>query len=160
MANGTTTGSPPTEHQKSVPVLGLAVGLPLALVTVAVAVIVICTRRARSANISQTTDLKTTDDSAHNAANPRYVASVVRPPPTQRDPVYQNFQSQGPVPAQSRQNNAASTRTHRKIPPAEDLYMQCDPQEDAIYNNDPSFFNCPKQPDHSHEDEYIMPDMQ
>lgn len=151
------TKGPVTDCSTNDSALGLAVGLPVALITVAVVIAVLYIRRFRSANISQPPELKSPEESVHNADNPRYIASVLTRPPTHQDPVYENFQSRGPVLAQNRQSNTTSTSTHRGDSQAEDLYLQCDPQEDAIYNNDPSFFKCSRQPDD--DDEYIMPDM-
>ncbi|KAJ8278684.1 hypothetical protein COCON_G00057500 [Conger conger] len=140
--------------------LELSLGLPLALVIVVVVVgiAVLCIRRYRSAKCSQPTEQKITEDPVHNTANPRYIASIVRPPSTPQDPVYENFQSKGQALAQDQQRNSTSTHS-RGNSQVEDVYLECDPQDDAIYNNDPSLFPSFQQPDRSYDDEYVMPDM-
>ncbi|KAJ8408353.1 hypothetical protein AAFF_G00257670 [Aldrovandia affinis] len=144
--------------------LGLGVGLPLVLVAVAAVLAAVrFTRRCRSSNIPQADELKTTEDSVQNVANPRYIAPVVRPPPTQllhqQEPVYENFKSGGQDLTQNRQDNTMDTNIQRQESHTEDLYLQCDPQDDSIYSNDPSCFHHSTPPDPSYDDQYIMPDM-
>lgn len=64
-------------------------------------------------------------------------------------PIYENFSSQ----ARQHRNPVLSTRGF-----SEDLYLQCDSVDDAIYSNDPACSLAMLPEPHEGEDLYIIPD--
>lgn len=65
-------------------------------------------------------------------------------------PIYENLtRNAGP-------SQPAATPSRSPGEPEEDLYLQCDTQDDAIYSNDPAFQSVP--PELQEEDLYVVPD--
>ncbi|KAK5919320.1 hypothetical protein CgunFtcFv8_023223 [Champsocephalus gunnari] len=71
---------------------------------------------------------------------------------TEQNPIYENLTTQT-----TRNNRPEVEQNKFSSEPEEDVYLQCDSPDDAIYSNDPSC-NLSILPDSRDEDVYIMPD--
>ncbi|KAL6104353.1 uncharacterized protein ACO6RY_14100 [Pungitius sinensis] len=69
---------------------------------------------------------------------------------TGQNPIYENLAT-----LTTRHNRPAMNKSLHE--PEEDVYLQCDSPDDAIYSNDPAC-NLSILPDSNEEDVYIMPD--
>ncbi|KAL4658824.1 hypothetical protein GN956_G3301 [Arapaima gigas] len=132
--------------------VGLTVGLPLGLLlllaVIASAAALLYTWRCKSRSFPAAEEARKAEDGSQYTTSPRYVAASTMPTQAaQQSPIYENFQGgYGSV-------QGGAQGCHQ----TEDLYLQCDPQDEAIYNNDPSL------PGYSAyfgptEDEYVAPD--
>ncbi|CAG5896898.1 unnamed protein product [Menidia menidia] len=144
--NGTNSCLPPSSPS------GLAVGLTLffACLVVITGVIVykfwskirILVQRRQSQDKE---DFSGTPDPAQQFASP------IREQPLGQTPIYENLSVQTAAYKKPAQNQGRSLAQ-----PEEDLYLQCDPEGDAIYSNDPAFTS--NIQDTQDEDLYVVPD--
>lgn len=71
---------------------------------------------------------------------------------TAQSPIYENLTTQT-----TGYNRRSVNQSRTSSQPEEDLYLQCDLPDDAIYSNDPAC-NLSILPDSQEEDVYIVPD--
>ncbi|CAL8345867.1 unnamed protein product [Merluccius merluccius] len=82
------------------------------------------------------------------AGSHQYTSMGAAPCAAGQSAIYENYSSQQP-----RQLYGNSMAGHE-----EDLYLQCDSADDAIYNNDPACSLAMLPDPHQEDDVYIMPD--
>lgn len=128
--------------------VGYAVGLPLFFIVLGVVIALIYTKRSKLRNMGQLDQLKSTEVNTRQLEGSQYSA-MVRPPPADPSPIYENFTD----------SNKTTINMNRSPVEPEDVYLQCDLLDDAIYSNDMSCSLDILPPDPEEEDIYIMPDV-
>ncbi|KAK6302467.1 hypothetical protein J4Q44_G00268220 [Coregonus suidteri] len=119
------------------------VGLPLFFIVLGVVIALIYTQRSKLRSMWQLDQLKRTEVNTRQLEGSQY-PTMVRPPPADHSPIYENFTD--------------SNNMNRSPSEPEDVYLQCDSPDDAIYGNDLSCSLDILPPDTEEEDLYIMPD--
>ncbi|KAJ8011315.1 hypothetical protein DPEC_G00056870 [Dallia pectoralis] len=124
--------------------LTLAVVLPLLILLVVVTIALMYTQRNRVRSMWTLDRLKSTEFNTHQPEGSHYSAMVKATPASDNSPIYENYTQSG--------------YRNRSTSEPEDIYLQCDSQDDAIYNNDPSC-SLTITPSELDEDLYVMPDV-
>ncbi|XP_034767652.1 uncharacterized protein LOC117401331 [Acipenser ruthenus] len=142
----------------------LAVSLSLAFLVVAVVVIgaVIWRLRSTSKTITPSCGNKEVANRSPEGQNPRYAATTMRETFSQNQ-FYENVEVAATAAAQKMEYESVGMSTHQQAqgqPPQGDdeCYMQYEPQDEAIYNNDPSVYYNYSSSANPTDDVYIMPD--
>ncbi|KAG7526060.1 hypothetical protein JOB18_036239 [Solea senegalensis] len=144
--NGTQENGNNEDHASS---LALNIGLPLFFfIFMLVAGVILYKYQDKVRNVMESARSKRQkkkDDSHHST-------SVASEHSALHIPIYENVTSQKP-------DYSREPQTHSRLPrdPEEDLYLQCDIPNDAIYSNDPQC-NLVILQNSKEEDVYIIPD--
>eukprot|EP00064_Thunnus_orientalis_P003744 superscaffoldBa00000318_g3755 len=148
--SGNSTYACPGRNSSSV---GLAVGLTFFFLLLIVAAVIVYKYHSTIRNMLQFghRESQVKEDCIETPQNnPHVYTSMIREQSVGQTPIYENLSTQtgykGPKVSQSRSPGE----------PEEDLYLQCDLTDDAIYGNDP-VCNLTVHQD-SQEDVYIVPD--
>ncbi|XP_077372499.1 uncharacterized protein LOC144015886 [Festucalex cinctus] len=129
---------------------GLAVGLTLFfLMLVAIAVMIVVKFYKNKWSLPLLGQRKSQKkDSVVTTQFDHQYSSMVRTKSTENTPIYENLTSQ---------KSGARSQSRPPYAPTEDLYLQCDSPDDAIYSNDPAC-NLAILPESRDDDVYIVPD--
>ncbi|KAL7387606.1 hypothetical protein ABVT39_026076 [Epinephelus coioides] len=134
--------------------LGLAVGLTLFFLILAIVVgVIVYKYHSEMRNMLeslQTRSQKKEDYTETPQDDSHHYTSMMREQPAGQTPIYENLNRTGP-------NRPAANTSRFPSEPEEDVYLECDSPDDAIYSNDPAC-NLSILPDAQEEDVYIVPD--
>lgn len=143
------TACPPSSSS-----VGLAVGLTLFFLILAIVVgVIVYKYHSKMRNMLeslQTRSQKKEDYTETPQDDSHHYTSMIREQPAGQTPIYENFNPTGP-------NRPAANTSRFPSEPEEDVYLECDSPDDAIYSNDPAC-NLSILPDAQEEDVYIVPD--
>ncbi|XP_077415644.1 uncharacterized protein LOC144044851 [Vanacampus margaritifer] len=143
LVNGTACAAPNSP-------VGLAVGLTLFFLTLAAVAVTIAVKFYKNKwNLPLLGQRKSQKkDSVVTTQFDHQYASMVRTQSSENAPIYENL---------ARQKSGAGSKSRPSCAPTEDLYLQCDSPDDAIYSNDPAC-NLAILPESRDDDVYIVPD--
>ncbi|KAK5888801.1 hypothetical protein CesoFtcFv8_014859 [Champsocephalus esox] len=136
------------------PTAGLAVGLTLffLLMVIIAGVIVYKFNKVRDMLQLGKKRRQKKEDFAETPQDDSHQSTSMIHESTEQNPIYENLTTQT-----TRNNRPEVEQNKFSSEPEEDVYLQCDSPDDAIYSNDPSC-NLSILPDSRDEDVYIMPD--
>lgn len=148
---GNVTGPCPAPSSSA----GLAVGLTLFFLLLAIIAAVVVYKfhsKIRSiVQFRQGRSQEKEDPIETPQTEPHQYTSMRREQSTGQTPIYENLTTRNVGCNQPTASESRSPDEHE-----EDLYLQCDMQDDAIYSNDPAFNSVP--PEFQEEDLYVVPD--
>ncbi|XP_078144043.1 uncharacterized protein LOC144542173 [Centroberyx gerrardi] len=135
---------------------GLAVGLTFFFLLLGMAVgLAVYTQRRKLRNMLQLRreSSQKKEDQTQTPQDSHQYTSMIRTQSTEQTPIYENLQTAG-------HNRTVVDMDRSPSEPEEDLYLQCDSPDDAIYSNDPacSLAILPDTQGEEEDDLYIMPD--
>ncbi|KAI9541945.1 hypothetical protein NQZ68_025079 [Dissostichus eleginoides] len=142
-------------------VAGLAVGLTLFFLLVVIIAGVIVYKFNKMRDMLQLGKKRrqkkedfaeTPQDDSHQYTSTIHQSTSMIDQSAGQNPIYENLTTQT-----TRNNRPEVEQNKFPSEPEEDVYLQCDSPDDAIYSNDPSC-NLSILPDSRDEDVYIMPD--
>ncbi|GAA6228571.1 uncharacterized protein LOC116699576 [Lates japonicus] len=148
-----TTSTPTVSTYSSA---GLAVGLTISFLLVGIVAGVIVYKyrnKIRSRLLSGRRESQKKEDYSETAqAESHEYTSAIREQSSGHTPIYENLTTRN-----TGYDRPAGNQSRLHGEPEEDLYLQCDVPDDAIYCNDPKC-NLAILPNSQDEDVYIMPD--
>ncbi|KAL0966656.1 hypothetical protein UPYG_G00297960 [Umbra pygmaea] len=130
-------------EQSQKPNVGLAVGLSL-FILLLVVIVLIYMQHNKLKRMWALDQLKSKEFNTDQPESSQYTGMVRTLPCSDDFPIYENF--------------TESKNRNRSTSEPEDIYLQCDTQDDAIYSNDPSC-SLAMLPSVDDDSLYIMPDV-